>query len=1050
VTWSEGLNTIRIYANDSAGNQNTSAITFRLDTTEPKILLDDPLNTTYKDLYNYTVNLRAAINDSGVAIISSRWYNLNNGVNNTFTGNTTNISNTTTSYDRNGNLSDLLAWYKLDNNWSTQEDSANGLYNATVSGAVFTNEGKVSGAYSFDGINDVIDLSSNLQGLSNVTFSVSAWIFMKTDKDTGFVYRFAGPTYTNGFGLGYRTATKKITFEVRPIADGSTFLSGNTSISLNIWHHVAGVFNGTARLIYLDGILDNSSAWITTFNSTSSAVKIGAVNGGSTVWFINGSIDEVRIYNRSLSAQEIQELYYVTNPTFQEYPNITVNATITDEDTSLSNLVFKWIIDGIERLFGFAKNQISFIFNFTTNNVTLYVNDSNNYLVSQYWNVSTDFITPLISFVAPTENNHSNFSRTNIIANVSITEANFANITFRLHNSTSQYNVTTFTTSATTLMNWTNISVNGLYYYNVTIIDQVGNINNTETRAIRLDTENPQITIVNPANTTYRDQYNYSYALDITYSDSGAGIQNYTYSLNGGANNTFTPNTTLTGLIAGSNNIYVTATDYANNKNTTTLRVFYLAFTPKINNINISNTTNSYSRNQNTSLSDGLVGWWSFDENRTDVIIVDKANIRNATKAGSPNWTGTDSIIGGAFNFTPNRNNNRIQIGNVAQYPYGNISDKAFTIIGWARRHDTVSNSETYLISNQRGNSGCFQFGVTCSGFSFVISPTQIQLGVQVFNSSGTLLGNTIQFTTTFSPGTTWHHYAVSHNGTRGTNATIYIDGVNKSMTVTGNGLSDWVTDLQEWGEATGETLTIGENPQHSGPGFNGTIDEVRIYNRSLSAQEISDLYYVTNPTFQEYPNITVNATITDEDTSLSNLVFKWIINGIERLFGFAKNQISFIFNFTSNNITLYVNDSNNYLVSQYWNVSTTFINPLISFTAPTENNHSNFSRNYIIANVSITEANFANITFRLHNSTSQYNVTTFTSTTTLMNWSNISTNGLYYYNVTIIDQVGNINSTETRTIRLDTTIPTIIYNSPTESNNSYLSRNFTHVNITA
>lgn len=82
-TWSEGLNTILFYANDSAGNENSTAVTFRLDTTAPVITLAHPL-----DSEEFSTNLSLPLNfsaiDAGVGV-SSCWFSIDGGANTTIT-----------------------------------------------------------------------------------------------------------------------------------------------------------------------------------------------------------------------------------------------------------------------------------------------------------------------------------------------------------------------------------------------------------------------------------------------------------------------------------------------------------------------------------------------------------------------------------------------------------------------------------------------------------------------------------------------------------------------------------------------------------------------------------------------------------------------------------------------------------------------------------------------------------------------------------------------------------------------------------------------------
>ena len=128
-----------------------------------------------------------------------------------------------------------------------------------------------------------------------------------------------------------------------------------------------------------------------------------------------------------------------------------------------------------------------------------------------------------------------------------------------------------------------------------------------------------------------------------------------------------------------------------------------------------------------------------------------------------------------------------------------------------------------------------------------------------------------------------------------------------------------------------------------------------------------------------------------------------------------------------------------------YTYLDTTF--PLISYGMGTEENGANKSSSWIYINLSVTEENIANITYNLYNLTSLLN-STILALQSYLNFTNLS-DGTYYYNATILDYAGNANSTDTRTITLDTTLPNITLMTPlnnTYSNNT--AKNLT-LNIT-
>ncbi|MBX4196384.1 LamG domain-containing protein [Candidatus Pacearchaeota archaeon] len=98
---------------------------------------------------------------------------------------------------------------------------------------------------------------------------------------------------------------------------------------------------------------------------------------------------------------------------------------------------------------------------------------------------------------------------------------------------------------------------------------------------------------------------------------------------------------------------------------------------------------------------------------------------------------------------------------------------------------------------------------------------------------------------------------------------------------------------------------------------------------------------------------------------------------------------------------------------------------PLISYGTGVENNGENVSHAWIYVNLSLTESNIANITFTLSNATEVVNMSNYTVSTLEINLTGLP-EALYTYNVTIIDKAGNYNATPTRTLYIDLTPPAV------------------------
>ena len=145
--------------------------------------------------------------------------------------------------------------------------------------------------------------------------------------------------------------------------------------------------------------------------------------------------------------------------------------------------------------------------------------------------------------------------------------------------------------------------------------------------------------------------------------------------------------------------------------------------------------------------------------------------------------------------------------------------------------------------------------------------------------------------------------------------------------------------------------------------------------------------------------------------------------------------------------VTVYANDT-------FGNENQATVNFTIDTTAPTitfideTTNSSTLSQDWIIAKVSATDASLDTITLTLYNSDLSVNNTTSSATSPLeYNITNLD-DGTYYLNATVNDTTGNTADTETRTIVLDSTAPTITITTPT--NNTITSNTGLNVNYTA
>lgn len=216
----------------------------------------------------------------------------------------------------------LVAYYSFSNN--ANDASGNGN-DGTVYGANWTAAGAIGSGLIFDGSEDYVLIpNAPSQQMTTNQLTLSAWI--RLDEDVERQARIICKQQDNPiawglevFGAGYSGATgNQLCFHD---SDGSTYRNHLSPTYLNPGqlYHVAVTDDAGLVTLYIDGQEDLLSVGGFGIPSLIAApIKIGATNDPSTFpseyFFFDGLIDEVRVYDRVLSATEIEELAVISVP----------------------------------------------------------------------------------------------------------------------------------------------------------------------------------------------------------------------------------------------------------------------------------------------------------------------------------------------------------------------------------------------------------------------------------------------------------------------------------------------------------------------------------------------------------------------------------------------------------------------------------------------------------------------------------------------------------------------------------------------------------------
>ena len=200
---------------------------------------------------------------------------------------------------------DCIAYYKLDGN-ATDSNGSGTLYDGTATNVSWT-QGRFGSAGGFNGTSSYIN-NGYIPSLVTQEFSISTWVKFSalTDNQTiasnyvssggtsrGWFIRY---TSSNGLQFAFRNSTTDIS------------LSNNYVPNISEWINVCVVISATSKTLYIDGVVNatlGSDSIIYLGNQETYFGRLGILG----IQYLNGDIDQVRIFNKAISAEEVTTLY---------------------------------------------------------------------------------------------------------------------------------------------------------------------------------------------------------------------------------------------------------------------------------------------------------------------------------------------------------------------------------------------------------------------------------------------------------------------------------------------------------------------------------------------------------------------------------------------------------------------------------------------------------------------------------------------------------------------------------------------------------------------
>jgi hypothetical protein len=231
------------------------------------------------------------------------------------------------SYNLTVQPSGLVAYYPFDEGAGAQvyDSTANNNTGSTVNSPTWAT-GKLSGGMQFNGVDQSVQVAPS-SALNIESMSLEAWIKTSQVPSTSDVTIVEKRGLAGAYPYSLRLLSSgKLQFAA---FDGTTYVYTTSGVVVNdgAWHHYVGVRQvGGQMILYKDGALSSEVADFTTAGTTTntSGITIGARSDGTRAF--DGSIDELKVYNRSLTSAEVKAEYDAQNAGYKS--GLSLNSLI--------------------------------------------------------------------------------------------------------------------------------------------------------------------------------------------------------------------------------------------------------------------------------------------------------------------------------------------------------------------------------------------------------------------------------------------------------------------------------------------------------------------------------------------------------------------------------------------------------------------------------------------------------------------------------------------------------------------------------------------------
>jgi hypothetical protein len=217
-----------------------------------------------------------------------------------------------------GDTAGMVSYWNAEGN----ANDVMGINNGTPSGAVSYTTGKVGQGFAFNGVSGLVNIGDN-PSLRPSQFTVMTWFkpILPVSPAGWQVFGFH-PANMNVGNAWTIVANADGHYDFRMWPGTFKVISAPANSVVASWTYLAGTFDGSTMKFYINGTLIGSMPSGSSYNSQLCGITIGGCSicgGCGNSPSVNGIMDEVAIFNRSLSATEVQTLYDKTKTGLNSY-----------------------------------------------------------------------------------------------------------------------------------------------------------------------------------------------------------------------------------------------------------------------------------------------------------------------------------------------------------------------------------------------------------------------------------------------------------------------------------------------------------------------------------------------------------------------------------------------------------------------------------------------------------------------------------------------------------------------------------------------------------